>query len=131
MKLVTTDGRPVFQVISTEDPQLSKPDGQLKLMCDNKRVRVRMRFVKIVKQDAPVFRVISNENPKLSTPQGQLKLVVSNKKIRVKIRGTKSDILRFKPQPLELVVDRNESLFDRLEELYSDNYSFRCNERLS
>ena len=131
MRLIATDGRPVFRVISTENPQLSEPKGRLKLKSDNKRIRVRMRFVKIIRADAPVLQITSNENPRLSTPRGQLKLVVSNKRIRVKVRGTKSDVLRFKPQPLALVVNRNESLYDKLEELYSDNCSFRCNERLS
>ena len=89
MRLIATDGKPVLQVISNENPQLSKPSGQLKLVVSNKRIKVKMKLIRVAK-------------PKP------------------------------KPQPLTLVVDRDKSLFDQLEEMYSSNvYSFRCNEQLS
>ena len=90
----------------------------------------RGEIMRLISSDGkPVLQIISNENPQLSKPRGQLKLVVKNERIRVKMKVIK--VKATNPKPLKLVVDRDESLFDQLEELYSDNYSFRCNEQLS
>ena len=90
----------------------------------------RGEIMRLISSDGkPVLQIISNENPQLSKPRGQLKLVVKNERIRVKMTVVK--VKATNPKPLKLVVDRDESLFDQLEELYSDNYSFRCNEQLS
>ena len=89
-----------------------------------------VKIMRLISSDGkPVLQIISNENPQLSKPRGLLTLVVKNERIRVKMKVVK--VKATNPKPLKLVVDRDESLFDQLEELYSDNYSFRCNEQLS